>query len=236
MFWQSEEEKDLFYKKRHIGYIRVSTEEQNYARQELLFKEAGLRIDILREEKKSGKNLVDRPVLKEILSWVGENDVLIVTEFSRLARTVQDLLDIVNQLQEKKTQLVSLKERLDTNTDYGRLIVTILAAVSEFERSIIRERQADGIRAAKERGVYKGRKKIIRQDFPFWYDSYMKRAVTVASICEVLKVSRTTFYRMVDEYEKEKGIDRNKPNSLNFDVEKAKEQADGFLDSLSEKQ
>ena len=231
---KEEIDKEEFERKRHIGYIRVSSEEQSFDRQELLLRESGIRIDILKEEKKSGKNLVDREVLKDILSWVGENDVLIVTEFSRLARSVQDLLDIVKQLNEKKTQIVSLKERFNTNTNYGRLILTILTAVNEFERSIIRERQADGIRAAKERGVYKGRKKVVRQDFPFWYKSYINREVSVVSICRVLKVSRTTFYRMVDEYEKENGIDRNKPDKLGFDVEKAKKDFDEFLDNVSE--
>lgn len=233
MFMKSKEEQEAFDKKRHIAYIRVSTEEQNYDRQLLLFKEAGIRIDIPKEEKKSGKNITDREVLQEVLSWVGENDVLIVTEFSRLARSVQDLLNIINLLQERKTQLVSLKENLDTNTSYGRLILTILAAVNEFERSIIRERQADGIRAAKEKGVYKGRKKIVRQDFAFWYNSYMQRAVTVSSVCEVLKISRTTFYRMVDEYEKEHGIERNRTDSVGFDTEKAEADADRLLDALA---
>ena len=227
-------EREIFDKKRHIGYIRVSSEEQSFDRQEFLLKESGVRIDMVKEEKKSGKNLTDRKVLKDILSWVGENDVLIVTEFSRLARSVQDLLDIVKQLNEKKTQIVSLKERFDTNTDYGRLMLTILTAVNEFERNIIRERQADGIKAAKERGVYKGRKKVVRQDFPFWYKSYINREVTVTSICKVLEISRTTFYRMVEEYEKENNIDRNKPDTLGFDVEKAKNDYDEFLDNLSE--
>lgn len=220
---------------RKFAYIRVSTEDQSYDRQLQVFKEHGIVIDEdrIKEEKVSGKSLSGRDVLDELLNvQLKKGDILYVTEFSRLARSVQDLLSIVDILREKGVTLVSIKESLDTNTSHGRMILTILGAVAEFERNIIRERQAEGIRAAKERGVYKGRKKVVRHDFPFWYESYMNRAVSVTSICNVLKISRTTFYRMVDEYEKEHGIERNRTDSVGFDVEKAKSDADKLLDSF----
>ena len=220
---------------REFAYIRVSTEDQSFDRQMQVFKEHGITIDKdrIKTEKQSGKNVTGRDVLLKLLNETLESgDVLYVTEFSRLARSVRDMLDIVDKLNKKGIQIVSLKEKLDTRTENGRFVLTILSAVNEFERSIIRERQAEGIRAARERGIYLGRKKIVRRDFSFWYERWINREVTATTVCRTLDISRNTFYRMVREYELNHNIDRNTAERIDYDSEKADEEIDKHIAEL----
>ena len=223
---------------REFAYIRVSTEDQSFDRQMQVFKEHGITIDKdrIKTEKQSGKNVTGRDVLLKLLNETLESgDVLYVSEFSRLARSVRDMLDIVDKLNKKGIQIVSLKEKLDTRTENGRFVLTILSAVNEFERSIIRERQAEGIRAARERGIYLGRKKIVRKDFSFWYERWINREVTATTVCRTLDISRNTFYRMVREYELNHNIDRNTAERIDYDSEKADEEIAEYLeDTVSE--
>lgn len=222
---------------RKFAYIRVSTEDQSFDRQMQVFKEHGITIDKdrIKTEKQSGKNVTGRDVLLKLLETLENGDILYVTEFSRLARSVQDLLNIVDQLNKKGVQIISLKEQFDTNTKNGRFVLTVLGAVDEFERSIIRERQAEGIRAAREKGIYLGRKKIVRKDFCFWYKRWINREVTATTICRTLEISRNTFYRMVREYELNHNIDRNTAERIDYDSEKADEEIAEYLeDTVSE--
>lgn len=223
---------------REFAYIRVSTEDQSFDRQMQVFKEHGITIDKdrIKTEKQSGKNVTGRDVLLKLLNETLESgDVLYVTEFSRLARSVRDMLDIVDQLNKKGIQIVSLKEKLDTRTENGRFVLTILSAVNEFERNIIRERQAEGIRAAREKGIYLGRKKIVRRDFSFWYERWINREVTATTVCRTLEISRNTFYRMVREYELNHNIDRNTAERIDYDSEKVNEEIAEYLeDTVSE--
>ena len=217
---------------RKFAYIRVSTEDQTFDRQMQVFKEHGITIDKdrIKTEKQSGKNVTGRDVLLKLLNETLESgDVLYVTEFSRLARSVRDMLDIVDKLNKKGIQIVSLKEKLDTRTENGRFVLTILSAVNEFERSIIRERQAEGIRAARERGIYLGRKKIVRKDFSFWYERWINREVTATTVCRTLDISRNTFYRMVREYELNHNIDRNTAERIDYDSEKVNDEIAEYL-------
>ena len=224
---------------RKFAYIRVSTEDQSFDRQMQVFKEHGITIDKdrIKTEKQSGKNVTGRDVLLKLLNETLESgDVLYVTEFSRLARSVRDMLDIVDKLNKKGIQIVSLKEKLDTRTENGRFVLTILSAVNEFERNIIRERQAEGIRAAREKGIYLGRKKIVRKDFSFWYERWINREVTATTVCRTLEISRNTFYRMVREYELNHNIDRNTAERIDYDSEKADEEIAEYLeDTVSDR-
>ena len=138
-----------------VGYIRVSTVEQNPARQEEIMKEYG--VEKIFEEKVSGKNTKDRPEFNRMLEYVREGDMLYIESFSRLSRSTQDLLKTVNILKEKGVVLISNKEKLDTNTPQGKFMLTVFAALSEFERENILERQREGIAIAKAQGKYKGR-------------------------------------------------------------------------------
>lgn len=149
-----------------IAYIRVSTEEQNTARQDAKFQD----YDKVFTEKASGKN-TDRPELQKMLEYVREGDSVTVDSYSRLARSTKDLLDIVDKLREKGVAFISLKENVDTSTPQGELMMTFFAGLAQFERQQILQNQADGIRAAKEKDAdlkkegkepmhYKGRKPI----------------------------------------------------------------------------
>ena len=122
----------------HIAYVRVSTAEQNEARQIEALKKHG--IDKWFTEKVSGKNM-NRPQLEAMLDYVREGDTVYIHDFSRLARSTKDLLAIVEQLQDKNVHLVSNKENLDTSTPTGKLMLTMIAAINEFERENLLERQ-----------------------------------------------------------------------------------------------
>ena len=139
----------------NIAYIRVSTEDQNTSRQEELFKD--YKIDRFYIEKVSGKNIKDRPELQKMMDYVRDSDIVLVESISRFGRSLQDLLNLINQLNEKGVQFKSIKEGdIDTTTPTGKLVFSIFASLAEFERETIRQRQAEGIAIAKKKGVYKG--------------------------------------------------------------------------------
>jgi DNA invertase Pin-like site-specific DNA recombinase len=178
-----------------IGYVRVSTAEQNEGRQVEALKPH--HIDKWYIDKCSGKN-TDRPQFRAMLEYIREGDTVYVEDFSRLSRSVSDLLNIVNQLQDKRVGLVSLKERIDSTTPQGRLMLTMIGAINEFERANILERQAEGIALAKQKGVYKGRKRI--QKPAGWaevYEAYRTRQMTATEAMKRLGLKRNTFYNFV---------------------------------------
>ena len=137
-----------------IGYIRVSTEHQETARQEALMEQ--YQVERIFAEKMSGKN-ADRPELKSMLEYVREGDTLYIESISRLGRSTRDLLNIIDVLQRKGVILVSAKENIDTDTPQGRFVLSIFAALSELEREQTLQRQREGIAIAKAQGKYKGR-------------------------------------------------------------------------------
>ncbi len=183
-----------------VAYVRVSTIEQNEARQIEALEKHG--IEKWFTEKVSGKNTTDRPELQRMIEFVREGDTLYIHDFSRLARSTKDLLDIVETLNNKGVHLVSNKENLDTSTPQGKLMFTMFAAFYEFERTNMLERQAEGIAIAKREGKYKGRKAIeIDTDiFKTQYERYNRREITKTELAKVLKVSRPTLDKMIKEY------------------------------------
>ena len=137
----------------NIAYVRVSTAEQNEQRQvEALEKH---NIDKWFKEKISGKD-TNRPKLKDMMEYIREGDTVYIHDFSRLARSTKDLLEIVELFNTKNVHLVSNKENLDTSTPTGKLMLTMIAAINEFERQNLLERQREGIAIAKKAGKYKG--------------------------------------------------------------------------------
>lgn len=178
-----------------IGYIRVSTEEQNTGRQE-----AALDVDKVFIDKISGKN-TNRPALKEMLDYVRDGDTLIVESISRLARSTKDLLQIVEQLKNKGVEFISLKENIDTSTPQGRFMLTVFGAMAELERENILQRQAEGIAIAKEAGKYKGRQPIkIDEDlFSKTVARWKAGEITAVKAMEILNLKPNTFYRRVKE-------------------------------------
>lgn len=185
----------------HIAYVRVSTAEQNEARQiEALKKHT---IDKWFTEKVSGKNM-NRPQLEAMLDYVREGDTVYIHDFSRLARSTKDLLTIVEKLQNKKVHLVSNKENLDTSTPTGKLMLTMIAAINEFERENLLERQREGIAIAKEQGKFKGGqvKRIDDKTFTEAYERYQRRELTKTKLAAELKISRPTLDKLI----KDKGL------------------------------
>lgn len=182
----------------NIAYVRVSTVEQNEARQLEGLKKYD--IDKWFTEKISGKD-TNRPELKNLLDFVREGDTVYVHDFSRLARSTKDLLDIVDQLNRKKVHLVSNKEKLDSSTATGKLMLTMIAAINEFERTNLLERQREGIAEAKKNGVYKGRKEISIPDATWndLYGQYMNRQITKKDFADRLKVSRPTLDKLLKQ-------------------------------------
>lgn len=181
-----------------IGYGRVSTKEQNTARQEELMKSLG--VDKMYIDKISGKN-TDRPALLEMLGFVREGDSVIVESISRFARNTKDLLELTEELNNKHVQFISQKENIDTNTPAGKFMLTIFGAVAELEREYIRQRQREGIEIAKEQGKYKGRPEKQLDNFDAVYVQWKKKEITATSASKQLGVSRSTFYRKIAEYE-----------------------------------
>ena len=175
-----------------IKYIRVSTQEQNTARQEV-DKE---RFDRVYIEKASGKN-TDRPELKAMLDYVREGDVVEVESYSRIARNTQDLLAIVSQLTAKGVDFVSQKEQVDTSTPAGRLMLTIFAGLAQFERECLLERQAEGIAIAKQEGRM-GRPEIQPcADFVSIVRDWQNGKMTAVEAMKQAGMTKATFYRKV---------------------------------------
>ena len=188
-----------------VAYVRVSTVEQNDERQrEALGK---YHIDRWFCEKVSGKS-ADRPQLQAMLGYIRDGDTVYVSEFSRLGRSTADLLSIVKQIEDKGAKLSSIKENFDTSTPAGRLQMTMLAAIAQFEREMILERQREGIAIAKREGKYKGRKKIAVPGIGEYYKRYMRREASKPQIAKELGLSRNTLNRLFKEYIDEKERER----------------------------
>lgn len=176
-----------------VGYVRVSTVEQNPARQDELMKSFG--VDKVYSEKVSGKD-TNRPEFKKMLSFLREGDVLYVESFSRLSRSTKDLIETVNTLNEMGVKLVSDKEKIDTTSPQGRLVMTVFAAIYQFERENTLERQREGIEIAKREGKYKGRKPIeVTETFLLIARKWEKGELALKDAIARSGMSQATFFR-----------------------------------------
>ena len=175
-----------------IGYIRVSTQEQNTIRQEVLMKSLG--VDEIYIDRMSGKN-ANRPELQKMMEYVRKGDTVIVESISRFARNTRDLLELVEKLTAKGVEFVSRKEAIDTTTPTGKFMLTVFGAVAELEREYILQRQREGITIAKEQGKYKGRKPIDAPEFEQVTARWKSGAITAAEAMRTLHMTKTTFYR-----------------------------------------
>lgn len=175
-----------------IGYIRISTTDQNTARQELLMEQLG--VDEVYIDRMSGKN-TNRPELQKMMEYVRRGDTVVVESISRFARNTRDLLELVEKLTAKGVEFISKKEAIDTTTPTGKFMLTVFGAVAELEREYILQRQREGIAIAKANGVYKGRKPIrppeLESVMAKWHDGKL----TAAEAMRQLGMSRSTFYR-----------------------------------------
>lgn len=180
-----------------IGYVRVSTLDQNTDRQEIALSELGIQRFFI--EKVSGKN-TDRPQFKKMMEYIRDGDTLYIESISRLARSTKDLLSIVQQLKNKNVELVSLKENIDTSTPQGRFVLTIFGALSELERESTLQRQREGISAAHLKGTKFGRPKIeIPKDWDKIIKLWNDKEITAVEAMKRLNMNRGTFYRRIKE-------------------------------------
>ena len=175
-----------------IGYIRVSTAEQNTIRQEILMKELG--VEEIFVDKVSGKN-TNRPQLKAMLEYVRRGDTVIVSEISRFARNTKDLLELVEAFCNKGVEFISKKESIDTTTPTGKFMLTIFGAVAELEREYILQRQREGIDAAKSQGKYTGRKPREHLDWDKVVSRWKSGEITAVQAMNILGMSKSSFYR-----------------------------------------
>lgn len=180
-----------------LAYIRVSTIDQNEQRQVEAMQKYNIEKWFI--EKVSAKD-TNRPKLQELLDFAREGDTIHIHDFSRLARSTKDLLDIVELLTSKGVILVSNKENIDTSTPTGKLMLTMIGAINEFERTNLLERQREGIAIAKREKKYKGRKAVTIPDFEEHYKRYLKREINKSELAKELKISRPTLDKLIAEY------------------------------------
>ena len=178
------------------AYIRVSTVEQNEARQVEAMKKYDIPEENYYIEKISGKD-TNRPKLQELLAKVNEGDTIHIHDFSRLSRSTADLLNMVTDLQNRGVHLVSNKENLDTSTPTGKLMLTMIAAINQFERENLLERQREGVTIARKKGVYD------RFDINMDRVAEMKKLIaekkmTVTAAAAELGISRLSMYRRLE--------------------------------------
>lgn len=184
-----------------LGYVRVSTVEQNESRQMVTMEKYN--VEKIFQEKVSAKD-TNRPQLQELLDYAREGDTIIIHDFSRLARSTKDLLEIVELLESKEITLISSKENIDTSTPTGKLMLTMIGAINEFERTNMLERQREGIAIAKAEGKYKGRKEVKIDNFEEYYNKYKNREINKTQLAKELGVSRPTLDKLIREHEETK--------------------------------
>lgn len=175
-----------------IGYARVSTTGQSLESQLQAFSE--YKCDIVFQEKVSGATM-DRPELDKLMSYTRKGDVVVVTKLDRLARSTKDLLEIAEDLDKRNVSLKILNINLDTSTPTGKLMLTMLGAIAEFERGLMLERQSEGIARAKDSGKYKGRPNKTIPLLPK-VNEMRSHGLTLAEIATELKISLASIYRM----------------------------------------
>lgn len=173
-----------------FGYARVSTIDQDVSIQEVALRAAGCQT--IRSEKKSGTERGGRTELQTLLDFLRLGDTLVVTRIDRLARSMKDLQDIVHELKGRGVTLKATEQPIDTGTAAGKAFLDMLGVFAEFETNLRRERQAEGIQAAKARGVYKGGKARIDPDA---IKALLADGVKPTHVARQLGISRGTVYR-----------------------------------------
>lgn len=179
-----------------VGYARVSTIDQNPDRQ--IEKLESLNVEKLFVDKASGKN-TSRPGFQAMMNYVREGDVLVICSMDRLARNLFDLLSITKELQDKGVTVRFLKENIDLSptgetSAISKLLLSMMGAVAEFERSLIKERQREGIALAKAKGIYRGRKPLDQTKIQE-AQKLITQGVPRAKVARDLKIGRTSLYR-----------------------------------------
>jgi DNA invertase Pin-like site-specific DNA recombinase len=174
------------------GYARVSTLDQDLSVQRAALKAAGC--EVIRAEKASGTRRDGCTELQVLMDFLRPGDTLVITRIDRLARSVKDLQDIVHQLRAKGVTLRATEQPIDTSTAAGKCFLDMLGVFAEFETNLRRERQLEGISAAKARGAYKGRKPSID---PGVVRRLAAKGIGASDIALQLGIARASVYRLL---------------------------------------
>lgn len=176
-----------------IGYVRVSTSDQNLDLQLDALKQIGC--DKIYKDIASGAK-ADRVGLAEVLKYIRKGDTLVVWRLDRLGRSLRHLIDTINQINDQGSYFRSIQESIDTSTSGGKLIFHIFGALAEFERDIIRDRTNAGLEAARKRGRFGGRpKKMDKKKIALAKTLMADKSNSINDICEILHISKATLYR-----------------------------------------
>lgn len=180
---------------KRIGYLRASTTEQKTDRQL-----EGVELDKIFEDHVSGKD-TNRPALQRLLEFVREGDVVLIHSMDRLARNLDDLRRLVRSMTDRKVQVQFLKENLlftGEDSPMANLLLSLLGAVAEFERELIRERQREGIAVARSKGVYKGRKPALDDDRQATLKARVAAGEARGALAREFGIGRSTLYKYLN--------------------------------------
>lgn len=181
-----------------VGYMRVSTTDQNLDSQRAALEQAGA--ERVFEDKMSGRK-AERPGLEAALDFMRSGDTLVITRLDRLGRSLKNLLELTARLRDKGIELHSLKEAIDTSTPTGRLFFHLMGSLAEFQADLIRERTKAGLAQARKRGMLGGRKPSLDEErFKRAMALYDSGQFTVREIAKEFGISRPTFYNLRERY------------------------------------
>ena len=186
---------------KRVGYIRVSTLNQNHERQL-----EGIKLDKCFTDRASGKDM-NRPQLEAMLNYIRDGDIIIVHSMDRLARNLDDLRKLVEQLTSQKIKIEFLKENLTftgEDTPMSKLLLSVMGAFTEFERLLISERQREGIALAKKKGLYKGRKPSLSKEQIIQLKQRIGSGEKKTIIARDFNISRETLYQYLRRIPKKK--------------------------------
>lgn len=176
-----------------IGYVRVSTQDQNESLQIDALRKVGC--EMFFTDKLSGVK-IDRAGLEQAIAYARKGDILVVWKFDRAARSLKHLIAMMNDLKERGIEFVSVTEQIDTTTPGGKLVFHMMGALAEFERDLLIERTKAGLEAARARGRKGGRRYAIAPSkFAIALEMYASKKYTMEQICTSLNIKQSTFYR-----------------------------------------
>jgi DNA invertase Pin-like site-specific DNA recombinase len=174
-----------------IGYARVSTTSQNLDSQIDALYESGCK-KVFSEQESGVKK--ERPAWERLMDYLREGDILVITELSRMTRSLKHLLQIIEELEKKRVGLISLRENIDTLTATGRFFISIMGAIAQMERELKSERAKAGREAAKARGRSGGRPRTDPQKLEQARILYENSSQTAAEICKAVGIGKRTFF------------------------------------------
>lgn len=181
-----------------VAYIRSSSVDQNHEYQIKAMEQYNIEKFFI--DKASGKD-TNRPEYINMMNFVRAGDEIYIYDLSRISRDLKQMLDIIDELNANDIKLVSIKENIDSSTSTGKLMLSMIGAVNEFLRTNQKEKQMEGIAIAKEKGKYKGRKKIeYPRNWQSVINQWRKREITAVKAMELTGLKRATFYRLLKEY------------------------------------